>query len=68
MLSDTERRALDALDEPALHRSLLELLAVPSITSSAAETELMHALAGQAEWLELEVDPHPDRGGAAAHR
>ncbi|HEX8305480.1 MAG TPA: ArgE/DapE family deacylase [Jatrophihabitans sp.] len=56
MLSDTERRALDALDEPALHRGLLELLAAPSITGSAAETELLHALAGQAERLDLEVD------------
>jgi acetylornithine deacetylase len=56
MLSDTERRALDALDEPALHRGLLELLAAPSITGSAAETELLHALAGRAERLDLEVD------------
>ncbi|MDQ1740549.1 MAG: acetylornithine deacetylase, partial [Pseudonocardiales bacterium] len=56
MLTDTERCALDALDEPALHRSLLELLAVPSITGSAAETELLHSLAGQAERLDLEVD------------
>ncbi|HEV2887390.1 MAG TPA: M20/M25/M40 family metallo-hydrolase, partial [Jatrophihabitans sp.] len=56
MLTDTERRARDALDEPALHRSLLDLLAVPSITGSAAETELLHTLAGQAERLDLEVD------------
>ena len=56
MLTDAERRALDSLDEPALHRSLLELLAVPSITGSVAETELLHSLAGQAERLGLEVD------------
>lgn len=56
MLTDTERRALDALDEPALHRNLLELLAVPSITGSAAETAMLHALAGQAERLDLDVD------------
>jgi acetylornithine deacetylase len=56
MLTDAERRALDALDEPALHRSLLDLLAVPSITGSAAETELLHSLAGQAERMGLEVD------------
>jgi acetylornithine deacetylase len=56
MLSDTERRALDALDEPALRRSLLDLLAVPSITGSAAESELLHSLAGQLERLDLEVD------------
>jgi acetylornithine deacetylase len=56
MLTDVERRALDALDSPALHRSLLNLLAVPSITGSAAETELLHTLAGQAERLDLDVD------------
>jgi acetylornithine deacetylase len=56
VLTDTERRALDALDETALRQSLLELLAVPSITGSAAETELLHALAGQAAELGLEVD------------
>lgn len=56
MLTDAERRALDALDSPALHASLLDLLAVPSITGSAAESELLHALAGQAERLDLDVD------------
>ncbi|MFL6161610.1 MAG: M20/M25/M40 family metallo-hydrolase [Jatrophihabitantaceae bacterium] len=56
MLTDTERRALDALDEPALTQSLLDLLAVPSITGSAAEIELLHSLANQAEQLDLEVD------------
>lgn len=56
MLTDAERRALDALDEPALHRDLLDLLAVPSITGSAAESELLHTLAGRAERLGLEVD------------
>jgi len=56
VLTDPERRALDALDEPALHRNLLDLLAVPSITGSAAETELLHTLAGHAERLDLEVD------------
>ena len=78
MLTDTERRALDALDEPALHRNLLDLLAVPSITGSAAETELVHALAGHAERLDLEVDlwqpelaelwSDPDFPGAEAER
>jgi len=56
MLTDAERRALDCLDSAELHRSLLELLAVPSITGSAAESELLHGLAGQAERLGLEVD------------
>lgn len=56
MLTDAERRALDCLDEAALHRGLVELLTVPSITGSAAESELVHALAGQAERLDLAVD------------
>ncbi len=56
MLTDAERRALDCLDSAALCRSLLELLAVPSVTGSAAESELLHGLAGQAERLGLEVD------------
>ncbi len=56
MLTDIERHALDALDEPALRRNLLDLLAVPSITGSAAESELLHTLAGGAERLGLEVD------------
>jgi acetylornithine deacetylase len=56
VLTDTERRALDALDEAALRQTLLDLLAVPSITGSAAETELLHSLAAQAERLGLEVD------------
>lgn len=56
VLTDVERRALDALDAPALHRGLLELLAVPSITGSAAESELIHGLARQAERLDLAVD------------
>jgi acetylornithine deacetylase len=78
MLNDAERRALDALDEPALQRNLVDLLAVPSITGSAAETELLHTLAGQAERLDLEVDlwrpelnelrADPDFPGAEAER
>jgi acetylornithine deacetylase len=56
MLTDTERRALDALDEAALHRNLVDLLEVPSITGSAAESELLHGLAGQVERLGLEID------------
>jgi acetylornithine deacetylase len=63
MLTENERRALDALDEPALQRSLLDLLAVPSITGSAAESELLQALAVRADRLGLEVDLwQPDLG------
>jgi len=78
MLTDAERRALDALDEAALRQTLLELLAVPSITGSPAETELLHALAVRADRLGLEVDlwqddlaelrADPDQPGTEAER
>ncbi|ANZ43143.1 peptidase M20 [Lentzea guizhouensis] len=37
-------------------RLLLDLLAVPSVTGSDAESELQHVLAGQLELLDLDVD------------
>ena len=45
ILSDVEASALAAVDEAAIARVLLELLAVPSVTGSAAESELQHVLA-----------------------
>ncbi len=59
MLTDAETAALAALDEEALGRTLLELIAVPSVTGSAAESELQHQLAGRLEWLGLDVDLWP---------
>ncbi|MEV0689454.1 ArgE/DapE family deacylase [Streptomyces sp. NPDC050388] len=56
MLTDEEAAALAAIDEAALGRTLMELIAVPSVTGSAAESELQHQLAGRLEWLGLEVD------------
>ncbi len=41
-LTDAETRALNALDEDDLVRTLVDLLRVPSITGSAAESELQH--------------------------
>ncbi len=56
MLSDEEAAALAAIDETALARTLLELIAVPSVTGSPAESQLQHQLAGRLEWLGLDVD------------
>lgn len=56
MLTDEEAAALAAIDEAALGRTLMELIAAPSVTGSAAESELQHQLAGRLEWLGLEVD------------
>jgi acetylornithine deacetylase len=55
-LTDAERAALDAVDDRAAADLLLQMLAVPSITGSAAESALQHQLA---KWLDaagLEVD------------
>ncbi|MFF9489907.1 ArgE/DapE family deacylase [Streptomyces sp. NPDC014676] len=56
MLTDEEAAALAAVDEGALGRTLLELVSVPSVTGSSAESELQHQLAGRLEWLGMEVD------------
>lgn len=55
-LTDAERAALDALDERALVASLVELIAVPSITGSDAESQLQHTLADRFTELDLDVD------------
>lgn len=55
-ISDIEARALDAVDEAATVRLLLEMLEVPSITGSPAESELQHRLASRVERLGLDVD------------
>ncbi|MGW7541431.1 ArgE/DapE family deacylase [Streptomyces sp. NPDC054770] len=56
MLTDQEAAALGCVDEAAVGRSLLELMAVPSVTGSPAESELQHLLAGRLERLGLDVD------------
>ncbi|MBM0256567.1 ArgE/DapE family deacylase [Micromonospora sp. 4G55] len=55
-LTATEADALAAVDEAGIARTLLELLAVPSVTGSAAESELQHVLARRLDALGLEVD------------
>ncbi|MEU0287747.1 ArgE/DapE family deacylase [Streptomyces sp. NPDC006147] len=56
MLTDDEAAALAAVDEAATARTLKELISVPSVTGSAAESELQHQLAGRLEWLGMDVD------------
>jgi len=55
-MSEVEAAALAAVDEAAIGRLLLELLEVPSVTGSAAESELQHVLAGHLRRLDLDVD------------
>ncbi|QTZ91787.1 ArgE/DapE family deacylase [Streptomyces auratus] len=78
VLSAGERAALEEIDETAIARMLLELLAIPSVTGSAAESEMQHLLAGQLDRLGLDVDlwpvdlpavrAHPDFPGTEAPR
>lgn len=56
MLTDEEAAALTALDEESLTRTLLELITVPSVTGTPAESELQHQLAGRLEWLGMDTD------------
>ncbi|MEY9962616.1 acetylornithine deacetylase [Streptacidiphilus sp. MAP12-16] len=56
VLSAEESSALAAIDESAIGTMLLDLLAVPSVTGSAAESELQHRLARHLDRLGLEVD------------
>lgn len=55
-VSDMEASALAAVDEAGIARILQELLGVPSVTGSAAESELQHILARHLERLDLDVD------------
>ncbi|MFD8393811.1 ArgE/DapE family deacylase [Streptomyces sp. NPDC059680] len=56
MFADAEAAALACLDEAAVGRMLLELISVPSVTGSPAESEIQHLLAGWLERLGLDVD------------
>ena len=51
-----ERRVLDALDEAALVETLVELVRVPSVTGTDAESDLQHTVARWFEEAGLEVD------------
>ncbi|WP_055714793.1 ArgE/DapE family deacylase [Streptomyces torulosus] len=77
-LSTQEAAALAAVDEEAIAGTLLELIAIPSVTGSPAESEAQHHLAGRLDQLGLDVDlwsmdlpallAHPGFPGAEAPR
>ncbi len=52
----SEQRALDSIDEGALIASLIDLVRVPSVTGTDAETELQHDHAAQLQDAGLDVD------------
>ncbi|WP_028643892.1 ArgE/DapE family deacylase [Nocardioides sp. URHA0020] len=55
-LSDLELRALAFVDERELVRDLVDIVAVPSISGTDAESDLQHRLAKQVRELDLDVD------------
>lgn len=77
-LSPEESAALDAIDDAAIAQMLLDLLAIPSVTGTAAESEMQHRLARHLDRLGLDVDlwsvdlpelrAHPDFPGSEAPR
>ncbi len=56
VLGRAELAVLDALDVTALHRTLADLLRVPSTTGSDAESELLAVLADRARCTGMDVD------------
>jgi acetylornithine deacetylase len=77
-LSDVEARVLDSLDEQALVDHLVELIRVPSVTGTDAESDLQHRHADALTELGFDVDAwkldldelhaHPDFPGSEAPR
>ena len=55
-LTPAETAALEAVDEAVIARTLLELLAIPSVTGTDAETEMQHHLSARLARLGLDVD------------
>lgn len=58
-LTDAETRALSCLDERELVESLVELVAIPSVSGSDAECDIQHRLANEVRQLDLDVDLWP---------
>ncbi|MCY7401150.1 MAG: ArgE/DapE family deacylase [Nocardioides sp.] len=77
-LSDAEARVLDAIDEQALVHALVDLIRIPSVTGTDAESDLQHRYAHQLATLGFDVDTwkldleglasHPDHPGTEAPR
>jgi acetylornithine deacetylase len=55
-LSRAEERVLDAIDEQALIQELVDLIRVPSVTGTDAESDLQHRHAAQLRELGFDVD------------
>src|SRR6186713_668118 len=53
---DAEQRVLDAIDEDALVQELVDLIRVPSVTGTEAESDLQHRHAAQLRELGFDVD------------
>lgn len=67
-LSRAELRVLDAIDEQTLVSELVNLIRVPSVTGSDAESELQYWHAGQLAALGFDVDTWKlDLGELASH-
>jgi len=56
LVTRQEAAALDAVDRAGLVRTLTELIAVPSVSGSAAESEAQHVYAGELRRHGLDVD------------
>lgn len=77
-LSGAERRVLASIDESALVQELIDLIRVPSVTGTDAESDLQHRFEVQLHGLGFEVDAwkldlqaleaHPDYPGTEAPR
>lgn len=77
-LDDAQRRVLDAIDEHALIADLVELIRVPSVTGTDAESDLVHQQANRLGALGFDVDAwkldldelaaRPDHPGTEAPR
>jgi acetylornithine deacetylase len=77
-LTTAEERVLAAIDDQALVRELIDLIRVPSVTGTDAESDLQHRAAGQLTELGFSVDAwkldlpaleaHPDFPGTEAPR
>lgn len=55
-LTDTQRRVLEAIDEQETVQHLVDLIRVPSVTGTDAESELQHRIAGELAELGCDID------------
>lgn len=77
-LAAAETRVLDAIDEERLVQSLVDLIRIPSVTGTDAESDLQHRHAAELAELGFDVDAwkldlpeltaHPDFPGTEAER